>query len=67
MLKVFRVIRYDCPTYGEDWGMVVVACDETWAETIARQKSSDFRKARLEVEEIDLTTEGVILVANVGG
>ena len=67
MLKVFKVMRIDRPSYCEDWGMVVVACDKMWAEKIARQRSDDFRRAKLEVKEIDLTKEGVLLVANVGG
>lgn len=67
MLKVFRVTRCQSSSWYQDYEMVVVAHDNDSAENIARWRSTDFRISELEVEEIDLTEEGVVLVANVGG
>ena len=49
-----------------DYSMVVIAEDELHAERCARLKSDDFKKAKLEVTEINLDTEQCVLVANIG-
>jgi hypothetical protein len=45
---------------------IVLAKDEMWAEKLARLASDDFRKAKLSVEQIDLSKEGVYLTTNMG-
>lgn len=69
-MKVFLVTNQDERIgYATDYAKVVVAKDALHAEKCARCESHDFRKAKLKVEEIDLsdTRERVILVANTGG
>ena len=44
----------------------VIAKDELHAERCARLNSDDFKKAKLEVTEINLDTEQCVLVANTG-
>ena len=63
-LKCYLVERKDKSSWCEDYAMVVMAYDELWAEKIARESSSDFRKSPLKVTEVN--SEGKVLVANVG-
>lgn len=65
-MDCFRVDRTDKLDYCEDTAMVIIAKDELHAERCARLKSDDFRKAKLKVTKIDMDTEQVVLVANMG-
>ena len=65
-MKVFRVNKKDKISWCMDYSMVVVAKDELHAERCARLNSDDFKKAKLEVTEINLDTEKCVLVANTG-
>ena len=65
-MKVFRVNKKDKISWCMDYSMVVVAKDELHAERCARLNSDDFKKAKLEVTEINLDTEQCVLVANTG-
>ena len=65
-MKVFRVNKKDKISWCMDYSMVVIAKDELHAERCARLNSDDFKKAKLEVTEINLDTEQCILVANTG-
>ena len=65
-MKVFRVNKKDKLSWCMDYSMVVIAKDELHAERCARLNSDDFKKAKLEVTEIDLDTEQCVLVANTG-
>jgi hypothetical protein len=60
-MKCFKVERTDRVSWVEDYAMIVIAEDELYAEQAARWKSSDFKKAEINMEE-----EQVILVANTG-
>ena len=65
-MKVFRVNKKDKISWCMDYPMVVIAKDELHAERCARLNSDDFKKAKLEVTEINLDTEQCVLVANTG-
>ena len=65
-MKVFRVNKKDKISWCMDYSMVVIAKDELHAERCARLNSDDFKKAKLEVTEINLNTEQCVLVANTG-
>ena len=65
-MKVFRVNKKDKISWCMDYSMVVIANDELHAERCARLNSDDFKKAKLEVTEINLDTEQCVLVANTG-
>lgn len=65
-MKVFRVNKKDKISWCMDYSMVVIAKDELHAERCARLNSDDFKKAKLEVTEINLDTEQCVLVANMG-
>ena len=65
-MKVFRVNKKDKISWCMDYSMVVIAKDELHAERCARLNSNDFKKAKLEVTEINLDTEQCVLVANTG-
>ena len=65
-MKVFRVNNKDKISWCMDYSMVVIAKDELHAERCARLNSDDFKKAKLEVTEINLDTEQCVLVANTG-
>ena len=65
-MKVFRVDKKDKISWCMDYSMVVIAKDELHAEKCARLNSDDFKKAKLEVTEINLDTEQCVLVANTG-
>ena len=65
-MKVFRVDKKDRISWCMDYSMVVIAEDEPHAERCARLNSDDFKKAKLEVTEINLDTEQCVLVANTG-
>lgn len=64
-MKVFLVRRP--ADWTEDDAMVVIAEDKLHAERKARWSSSDFRNERnIKIKEIDLDTEQVVLISNVG-
>ena len=65
-MKVFKVDKKDKISWCMDYSMVVIAKDELHAEKCARLNSDDFKKAKLEVTEINLDTEQCVLVANTG-
>ena len=65
-MKVFRVNKKDKISWCMDYSMIVIAKDELHAERCARVNSDDFKKAKLEVTEINLDTEQCVLVANTG-
>ena len=65
-MKVFRVDKKDRISWCMDYSMIVIAKDELHAERCARLNSDDFKKAKLEVTEINLDTEQCVLVANTG-
>ena len=65
-MKVFRVDKKDKISWCMDYSMVVIAKDELHAEKCARLNSDDFKKAKLEVTEINLDTEQCVLTANTG-
>ena len=65
-MKVFRVDKKDKISWCMDYSMIVIAKDELHAERCARVNSDDFKKAKLEVTEINLDTEQCVLVANTG-
>ena len=65
-MKVFKVDKKDKISWCMDYSMVVIAEDELHAERCARLNSDDFKKAKLEVTEINLDTEQCVLVANTG-
>ena len=65
-MKVFRVDKKDRISWCMDYSMIVIAKDELHAERCARLNSDDFKKAKLEVTEINLNTEQCVLVANTG-
>ena len=65
-MKVFRIDKKDKISWCMDYSMVVIAEDELHAERCARLNSDDFKKAKLEVTEINLDTEQCVLVANTG-
>lgn len=65
-MNVYLVSRIDTISYCENMECIVVASDELWAEKIARLKVSDFRKAPLFVEKVNIDEEGVLLVTNMG-
>ena len=65
-MKVLRVNKKDKISWCMDYSMVVIAKDELHAERCARLNSDDFKKAKLEVTEINLDTEQCVLVANTG-
>ena len=65
-MKVFRIDKKDKISWCMDYSMVVIANDELHAERCARLNSDDFKKAKLEVTEINLDTEQCVLVANTG-
>ena len=65
-MKVFRVDKKDRISWCMDYSMIVIAEDELHAERCARLNSDDFKKAKLEVTEINLDTEQCVLVANTG-
>lgn len=66
IIKVFLVERRDYVCYCEDYAMVVIAIDAKHAERKARWENDDFKKAKLEVTEIDMNIEQVVLKANKG-
>ncbi len=66
-LKVFVTGRKDRYSYGDNYKAVVVAEDELHAERLARWKIDGFKKAKLEVKEVDLNAgEQILSVENVG-
>ena len=65
-MKVFRVDKKDKISWCMDYSMIVIAKDELHAERCARLNSDDFKKAKLEVTEINLDTEQCALIANTG-
>lgn len=65
-MKVFRVNKKDKISWCMDYSMVIIAKDKLHAERCARLNSDDFKKAKLEVIEINLDTEQCVLVANTG-
>lgn len=67
-MKVYLVNNNDKLGWCMDYAMVVVAKDERHAERCARCNSDNFKKAKLEVIEIDTSDceERVILKANTG-
>ena len=65
-MKVFRVDKKDKISWCMDYSMVIIAEDELHAERCARLNSDDFKKAKLEVTEINLDTEQCVIVANTG-
>lgn len=66
-MKVFVIDRKDRYSYCDNYKAVVVAEDELCAERYARWKIDGFKKAKLEVTEIDLEVgEQILSVENVG-
>lgn len=65
-MRVFKVDKKDKISWCMDYSMIVIAKDELHAERCARLNSDDFKKAKLEVTEINLDTEQCVLVANTG-
>ena len=65
-MKVFKVNKKDKISWCMDYSMVVIAKNKLHAERCARLNSDDFKKAKLEVTEINLDTEQCVLVANTG-
>lgn len=68
-MKVYLVNKKDAISWCMDYAMVVVAKDKLCAERCARCASDDFKRAELEVIEIDTSdncSERVILKANTG-
>lgn len=65
-MRVFRVDKKDKISWCMDYSMIIIAKDELHAERCARLNSNDFKKAKLEVTEINLDTEQCVLVANTG-
>lgn len=66
-MKVFVIDRTDDYSYCDDYKAVVVAEDKLHAERYARWKIDDFKKAKLEVIEVDLEAgEHILSVENVG-
>lgn len=53
-MKCFKVDRIDRLSYIEDYSMVIIAKDELHAERRARLSSNDFKKAKLEVTEVNM-------------
>lgn len=67
MNKVFVIDRKDRYSYCDNYKAVVVAEDELHAERLARINIDGFKKAKLEVKEIDLEADEQILsTENVG-
>ena len=55
-------------TYGDDYGMVIIAEDELHAERKARWSSYNFEQAKkINISRVNLDKEVVVLTANVGG
>ena len=65
-MKVFRVDKKDKISWCMDYSMIVIAKDKLHAERCARVNSDDFKKAKLEVTEINLDMEQCALIANTG-
>ena len=66
-IRVFVIDRKDSYGYCENYKAVVVAEDTLHAERFARWNIDDFRKAKLEVQEIDLEAgEQILSVENTG-
>lgn len=65
-MKCFKVDRIDRLSYVEDYSMVIIAKDELHAERRARLSSNDFKKAKLEVTEVNMEKEQCVLIANTG-
>lgn len=66
-MKVFVINRKDRYSYCDSYKAVVVAEDELHAERLARWRIDGFKKAKLEVTEIDLEAgEQILSVENVG-
>jgi hypothetical protein len=67
-MKVYLVNNKDKLDWCMDYAMVVIAEDELHAERCARCNSDSFKKAKIEVIEIDTSNceERVILKANTG-
>lgn len=67
-MKVYLVNNKGKLNWCTDYAMVVIAEDKLHAERCARCNSDDFKKAKLEVIEIDTSNceERVILKANTG-
>lgn len=59
-MKVFVVKRKNKISWCEHYKLVVIAEDELHAERLARWNYEDFKKAPLEVLEINLDKEAVI-------
>lgn len=54
--------------FGQDYAMVIVAEDKSYAERKARSISDDFRESReITVKEICMDKEQCVLIANTGG
>lgn len=67
MNSVFVINRKDRYSYCDNYRAVVVAEDELHAERLARIKIDGFKKAKLEVKEIDLEAgEQILSTENVG-
>lgn len=65
-MKVFVIDRIDRYSYCDNYKAVVVAEDELHAERFARLHVYGFKKAKLKVTEINLDSEQILSVENVG-
>ena len=65
-MKAFLVEKKDGLSWCMDYAMIVVAEDILHAERCARCNSDKFKKAKLEVTEIDMSYEHMVLKANTG-
>lgn len=66
-MKVYLIQNPEA-TWDEDDAMVVIAKDKRHAERRARWSSSYFKRNQsLKITEIDLNTEQVVLISNIGG
>ena len=65
-MKVFVINRKDNYSYCDNYKAVVIAEDQLHAERLARWKIEGFKKAILEVTEVNFEEEQIISVENVG-
>lgn len=65
-MKVFVIDRTDKYSYCDNYKAVVIAEDRLYAEKYARMNVYGFKKAKLKVTEINLDSEQILSVENVG-
>ena len=64
--KVFVIDRLDRYSYCDNYKAVVVAEDALHVEKYARMNIDGFKKAKLKVTEINLDSEQILSIENVG-